>query len=452
MHGNRPRSRPRSKLIGTSLAVVALAMAMIGLVPTPAAADEPLANPVWLCKPGIPNNPCGQNADGGPMDPAVDGSFAMHYPSGRSEPLDATSITPDGSPHQESYQVGSSEPVDCFYVYPTVDILPNPLLQVGNLPPTVNDQDFTAALLQLGRFANVCRLFVPEYRQASIVQGVGGLLIPADLGLGRMDVEQAFLDFWNTDNIDPATHQHRPFIVLGHSQGSWAASWLIAKDVETDPTMRAHLVSAILPGGDVQAPDGAPAGGGDDPDSTFQYLGACARTSPASPMPTGCVVAYSSYDLPAGTHPDPGANPGRSRAAGHHVLCTNPAALLAGTTPDTQLNLDAYLPTQQLLDGNPLLPNGQLSLLLIGWNFRDDPSGFTRYSAQLQGQCESVDDSSGNASWLQVTGQTDLFPAPGSSSGLGLHVVDFNVALGDLVALAAAQSNAWLNQHYSPGT
>jgi hypothetical protein len=162
-------------------------------------------------------------------------------------------------------------------------------------------------------------------------------------------------------------------------------------------------------------------------------------------MPTGCVVAYSSYDLPAGTHPDPGANPGRSKAAGHHVLCTNPAALLAGTPLDAQLELEAYLPTQQLLDGNLLIPNGQLSLLLIGWSFRNHPTGFTHYATQLQGQCESVDDSSGNASWL--TGQTDLFPPSGSSSGLGLHVVDYNVALGDLVALAAAQSNAWLLRH-----
>jgi pimeloyl-ACP methyl ester carboxylesterase len=293
----------------------------------------------------------------------------------------------------------------------------------------------------------VCRLFVPVYRQVSIVQGLGGLLINPDLGLGEMDVEQAFLAYWNTDNIDRVTHQHRPFIILGHSQGTWAASSLIAKHIETDPAKRAHLVSAILPGGDVQAPNAAPAGGGNDPNSTFQYLGACLRTSPGAPMPTGCVVAYSSYDLSAGTHPDPGANPGRSRAAGHHVLCTNPAALLAGTSPDAQLGLDAYLPTQQLLDGNPLMPNGQMSLLLIGWNFRNHPTGFTHYATQLQGQCESVDDSSGNASWLQVTGQTDLFPPLGSSSGLGLHVVDYNVALGDLVALAAAQSNAWLHLH-----
>jgi len=417
------------------IGAMAIVVAMIGLTPATAASADPLAAPVWLCKPGIANNPCGQDVNGGPQGPAVNGSFAMHYVSGRSEPLDATTIAPDGSIGHEPYQVGSSQPVDCFYIYPTVDVLPNPLLQTGNLPPTTNDVDMSAALLQLGRFANVCRLFVPEYRQQSIIQLATGEPFNPDLSLGEADVEQAFLDYWNGANIDPTTQQHRGFIMLGHSQGSWVASWLLHKDIQTDPVMRSHLVSAILPGGYVQTGDSS------------QPLSACVRTSPTLPMPTGCVVSYSAYDLPAGTHPDPGQGPGRSDSEGHNALCTNPAALLAGTASDAKLTLSPYLPTRQLLDGNPLIANGQLAILLLGWDFRDDPSGFSNYVNQIQGQCMSVDDSSGNATWLQITGRTDLFPAPGSSSGLGLHVVDYNVDLGNLVALAGAQSTAWVQTH-----
>ena len=422
------------------------AAALVVTTFTPAVAADPLAEPVWLCRPGMAANPCGQDAAGG----AQANPFTTHYVSGRSEPLDATTVSGDGTVAHEPYQVGTSAPVDCFYVYPTVDVLPNPLLQVGNLPPTRNDVDFAVTLTQLGRFANVCRLFVPAYRQQSIIQLATGEPFNPDLSLGESDVEQAFLDYWNHDNVDPSTRQHRGFIVLGHSQGSWVASWLIAKDIETDPVMRAHLISAILPGGDVQAPDDQPAGGGTDPDSTFQYLGACTRTAPAQPVPTGCVVAYSSYALPAGEHPDPGQGadhgPGRSTAPGHHVLCTNPAALLAGGSADAPKPLDTYLPTRQLLDGIALVANGQLAILLLGWDFRDDPTGYTHYPGRLQGQCQSVDDAGGNAAWLQVTGDTSLFPAQGGTgnTGLGLHVMDYNVDLGNLVQLAVAQSAAWL--------
>jgi hypothetical protein len=101
VHGHQTLLCRRSR---RALLAVALAMAIIGLTPTAAAAHEPLANPVWLCKPGMANNPCGQNTDGGPMNPAVNGSFAMHYPSGKSEPLDATIVASDGSLRQEPYQ------------------------------------------------------------------------------------------------------------------------------------------------------------------------------------------------------------------------------------------------------------------------------------------------------------------------------------------------------------
>ena len=50
----------------------------------------------------------------------------------------------------------------------------------------------------------------------------------------------------------------------------------------------------------------------------------------------------------------------------------------------------------------------------------------------------------GNASWLQITGGAALLPASSQTSLLGLHVMDYNVDQGDLFALLAAQSSAWL--------
>src|SRR5260221_8946481 len=66
--------------------------------------------------------------------------------------------------------------VDCFYVYPTVDLLPNPLLQAGNLPPTPQDDEMAVTLAQAARFSGVCRLFVPVYRQTSLVEVAAGVI------------------------------------------------------------------------------------------------------------------------------------------------------------------------------------------------------------------------------------------------------------------------------------
>jgi hypothetical protein len=54
------------------------------------------------------------------------------------------------------------------------------------------------------------------------------------------------------------------------------------------------------------------------------------------------------------------------------------------------------------------------------------------------------EDPGGNSSWLQISGGHDTLPASASTSSLGLHVVDYNLAMGDLRSLLAAQTAAWL--------
>jgi hypothetical protein len=432
-------------VIGLLLPVAAVS----AVAAAPAASvAQPLANPVWLCRPGLVNNLCNQDLRGNPQTLTPDGRFVDHYPGGASTPLDATSVSASGSTSYESFGAPVNPAVDCFYVYPTVDTVSNPLLQVGSLPPTPQDQEMAVTLAQAARFSGLCRMFVPVYRQAPLTSHAVGALLGTsiDYSTGQMDIQQAWTDYWTNYNVDPVTHRHRGVVLLGHSQGSAVLARLIQQNIDGNSAVQPSLVSAILLGGNVAVPIGAAAGGGTDTASTFQYVPACQRASAAAVVPTGCVVAYSSYDLPAGQAP-PSNGMGRNTAAGHQILCVNPSALLGGSANDSATTLDAYLPTRKLLNGNALNPNGSLGLVMLGFTPPDYPTGFAHYPATLTGQCSFKQDSSGNSTWLQVTGGDALFPASTKTSALGLHVVDYNVALGDLGNLVAAQSTAWLAAH-----
>lgn len=102
------------------------------------------------------------------------------------------------------------------------------------------------------------------------------------------------------------------------------------------------------------------------------------------------------------------------------------------------------MPTRRLVGGNALLPNGHLTVPLGGYRLPDLPTGFAHHPAAISGECVHATDSGGSADWLQIGGDLSAFPASAPTSLTGLHVADFNVALGDLVRLATVQAGAWL--------
>ena len=96
----------------------------------------------WLCRPDLPSDPCHGN-------------------------LDATELLPDGSRQVVPFdEAAAADPqVDCFYIYPTVDLA----LRAGN------HTDFgdrgkidDVARAQIARYRQVCRVFAPLYRQITI--------------------------------------------------------------------------------------------------------------------------------------------------------------------------------------------------------------------------------------------------------------------------------------------
>lgn len=365
-------------------------------------APNALPQPVWLC-----HDTCGPTT-------------ATYPVSHDRVPLDTTGVTA-GRPGPAT--------VDCFYVYPTVDTLPN-------LVPAPTDEEFAQAIAQVGMLNPDCRIFVPAYRQKTLPELALSLItkIPPDYSPGIADVERAFQDYWDHDNTDPATGRRRGVVLLGHSQGAAMLTALLQHKFDDDPDMRRHLVSAVLLGGHVVVPTGRPDGGGSDPKSTFQHIPACRHATD-----TACVVAYSSYKSGGQV---PGAEADLVRVPNdtrHQVLCVNPAALLTGKD-DTAL--DTVLYTRKLVGGNDLNPYGRINSLGQSVTVPNYPTGFAGYHGTLTGQCRQATDSNGTVSWLDITGGDNLI-GPAQPHFYGLHALDFNVTAGDLTELIARQARAW---------
>jgi hypothetical protein len=420
------------------LAGVAAGIAMLAGIGLTAACDatgsaEPLAQPVWLCRPGMPKNPCNQDRFGSPQTPGA--PFILSRPQSRTHTdLDSTVVAPDGSTTVASLPAPNRPPVDCFYVYPTVDPVPNPLDQSGNRPPRPTDIEADTAWAQVGRLISDCRMFVPAYRQLTLSQVFGKNAGVADFSRGARDIEQAWDQYWAHDNLDPVTGRHRGVLLLGHSQGSYDLQTLIQQRIEGNQQMRSHLISAMLLGADTVVPAGHDRGT-DDSAATFRNLPVCTRSGVSAPLPTGCVVAFSSYRQPHGKLLPTSAKFGRA-GHGQQVACVNPAALLAGK------------PASSVTPITPEMPTASVTGRRGGHSFS---TGFVRYPGALTAQCTGGSDVHGTAHWLQIGGDTTL-ARPTSGVGIGLHMDDWQFAQDDLDALAVAQSKAWLTTHTGPHT
>jgi hypothetical protein len=206
--------------------------------------------------------------------------------------------------------------------------------------------------------------------------------------------------------------------------------YLLRLEVDHDPAVLRHLVSAIILGGNVTVPIGRDVGG------SFDNIPAC-----GSFTETGCVVAYSSFDTepPSDSlfgRPGQGVSilaPGaRQRAAGMEVLCVNPAAPAGGVA-----TLDPYFPSTRLAAG---LGSEAAGAPDVSTPWIEEPDLYS-------GECRYAD----GASWLQVSapinpGDTRAIVGESLGPTWGLHLVDVNIALGNLVTLVHDQAAAYVNR------
>jgi hypothetical protein len=341
---------------------------------------------VWLCRPGLAENPCESD-------------------------LTATVVQPNGQQSVDHAKPATRPRVDCFYVYPTVSAQPS-----TNADLTVDPEETAIAALQASRFSQVCQVFAPMYPQTTLaaLSRTGGRPTPEQDATAYPGVLSAWRDYLTHDN------HGRGVVFIGHSQGARMLTKLLQTEIDPNPKLRRRLVSAVLLGGHVTVTAGRDTGG------SFQHIPAC-----RSRRQTGCVVAYSSFAQPPPADSLFGrvdayvrALSGRSENVNLQVLCVNPASP-GGRTGQ----LESYSRTTPF--PGPLGPA-----------FGPPPPAATpwvEYPHLYTAKCKTAN----GATWLQIidTGTpSDQRERVRDAPGYGLHVADVNIALGNLLDLVHTQA------------
>jgi hypothetical protein len=333
--------------------------------------------------------------------------------------LDATVIAADGSVTVERWRAPEAEPaIDCFYLYPTasLDMAPNSDLVPGDQP----GEEIHTVRRNFARFAGTCRLFAPIYRSTTLSQSRG--LVPAgDRELAYADVLAAWTYYLEHDN------HGRGVVLIGHSQGSSMIRQLLVEQIDGKPAQ--HLLVSALPiGSNIRVPEGQGVGG------DLKHIAVCRE-----PGQTGCLITYNTYRAEA-PPPDDAVLGGRL-ADGMRLVCVNPAALAGGAAP-----LDAYLEARHTLGQ---IPAAGQPPWLPGGPAIETP--YVRVPGLLRGECKSDE----HGDYLALTIHPD--PADPRANDLlgevrrggevlpewGFHVIDMELAMGDLVRVVEAQAESW---------
>jgi len=348
----------------------------------------------WLCRPG--------RADACAVD------------------LTTTIVAAGGAMTKEAFRAGDA-PIDCFYVYPTVSMQAGP-----NADMTIDAEERGVVKLQFARFASQCRTFAPLYRQMTIAQ-----LRKAIAGEGAGDQAMAYGDVVDAWKYYLQHDNHgRGVVLIGHSQGAGELTHLLQQEFDGKPPAK-QLVSAILAGTHVFVKKGSDVGG------TFAAIPVCRNAGQA-----GCIIVYNSFR--ATSPPAADALTERSDDPELTDACVNPANLAGGSGA-----LKPYFAAHERGFGNtqPALP----------W-VKDGPdvtTPFVTLPGMLSAQCTS----NANATYLAISvhpdpsgKRTDDFRGDVFTHGAvrprwGLHVVDVELAMGNLLEIVDLQAKTWQREH-----
>ncbi len=324
-----------------------------------------------------------------------------------STPLPTTALNPSGYGAVAKSPVAKDPPVDCFYVYPTVSNDPglNSDLNVS--------EEKAATQTQFARFASVCRPFVPIYRQMTI-GAIAAYAAGADVTEAGKIAYADVLAAWH--NYITTRNQGRPFVLVGHSQGSLMLQQLIAREIENNPLVASRMKLAILPGYDVLVPQGKLVGG------TFKKFPLCSRAAE-----TGCVITWTSFREK--NVPPEGALFGIADQPGMTIGCVNPAR--PGSRDWVPLDSYWYARSDLPVPGGP-----------IEWSSEGQPSTpYVRTEGLVSARCINqgprgylwirTNHTPGDRRTDHIGGEVAVFGM--FLPGWGMHLADMSEAQGDLI-------------------
>lgn len=360
----------------------------------PAAKNDYAKPETWLCRPDkATNNYCD-----------VD--------------LSTTIVKADGSETTEAYKADPKAAIDCFYVYPTVSNDPG---VISGMTPTA--AEINVVKVQFARLGAKCRLYAPMYRQFTLTAlraAQSGHPMPGGRPTtGYDDVVNAWNYYLAHDN------KGRGVVLVGHSQGSGVLTQLISKEIDGKPVEK-KVISAILMGTRLPVDNGKDTG-------LFKDFPLCKSASQ-----TQCAIAYSSFrdTIP----PPPNSLFGKAPSDNQFAACTNPAALGGG-----KAELHSYLS-----NGAQITNSGGQTAWVKG---KPNPSTpFVSVPGLITGECVQkngfsylevhVNAAPGGPRTEEIAG--DVVQAGKVNAAWGLHLIDANLEMGNIVSLVGAEAKAYL--------
>ena len=347
----------------------------------------------WLCRPGRKGDACD-----------ID--------------LTTTVVAADGTMTREAWSADPKAPIDCFYVYPTISTDPT-----DNSDMTADPAELNVVAQQFARFASKCRPFAPLYRQltlAGLRKRMASGAFSFESGVQFDDVRNAWRAYLKRDN------QGRGVVLVSHSQGSFILMELLRQEIEGTPIQK-QIVSALIIGATLEAPTGKDVGG------ALKVMPLCRK-----PGQIGCVVNFSAFR--SDVLPPANTRFGKAAWAGMSGSCTNPVTLGAGSAP-----LHAYLAASGRTITGPSVVKPWATDKTV-----DTP--WVSVPGLLTAKCASNE----HATYLEVTVNAD--PADPRVDDIvgdlgmrakpladwGLHLVDVNLVMGNLLDLVSQQTKTYL--------
>ncbi|RYY24385.1 MAG: DUF3089 domain-containing protein [Sphingomonadales bacterium] len=360
--------------------MLTLALALAAVSPDPDYRQA--AN--WLCRPGR-QDACTQD-------------------------LTTTVIAANGTRTIEKFKAATDAKFDCFYVYPTVSLDRTPNSDLNPGPEELRVIQFQAA-----RFTAKCRVFAPMYRQVTLTAlraNLTGGGPTVDRAMAYRDVEAAWNDYLANDN------KGRGVVLIGHSQGSSVLSQLIGRAIEGKRAQKL-IISAMLIGSTIPVLEGQDVG-------LYKTVPLCHAANQ-----TGCIVSYTTFR--AETPPPADSRFAKGDRPGSEAACTNPAALGGG----------------KAVTHNYLVASGSLLGAAAAPRWTSDGRPVTTPFVSVPGLLSTECVRKGGFHYLAMT--TNAVPADPRIDDVGgdilaswgLHLIDMNIAQGDLIALAETQAKAW---------
>lgn len=333
--------------------------------------------------------------------------------------LTTTVVEASGKMSRETFTADAKAPIDCFYVYPTVS-----LDKTANSDMIAGPEENNVVRSQLARFGSACRIYAPLYRQITLTALRSAMAGTAMQGIDRMLAYNDVKDAWNY--YLEHENQGRGVVLIGHSQGSGVLTQLIRNEID-GKAVQERLISALLLGTSLAVPRGQDVGG------AFQHIPLCKTATQV-----GCAIAYASFR----SNVPPPANSRFGRVTGDNMVaaCVNPADLSGDKGA-----LHAYLSARQITSSaaepkpwvNPPKPVDtpfvSVPGLLTAKCVSDDKFSYLAVTVHGNAEDPRVDDISGD---VVRDGQV--------LQDWGLHLIDVNLAIGNLVDIVKSESKAYL--------